>query len=244
MLNFEYKGNESERCREVLTDKRLIRYILKKGSNQAADELIRRYYDDLYFYLYRQVGNGNDALDLTQEVFIAALKGLSSYDDHKSSFRTWLFRIGTYKVIDARSKLKMTWLELKDAERIEEKDFDQSLYQKELLEAINQYVASFHPEIQEQGWLNILPSYLSTNFALHFESILVLFIILISLLIPSVFVRDRLLGMQNIQWSSHYGWKILWTQFASGLTASFLLITCIVGVYCTLLISHNISRMG
>ncbi|MDX8046768.1 sigma-70 family RNA polymerase sigma factor [Gracilibacillus sp. S3-1-1] len=149
MLDFEYKGSEIEGSRKVLTDKRLIHYILKKGSNQAADELIRRYYDDLYFYLYRQVGNGNDALDLTQEVFIAALKGLSSYDKRKSSFRTWLFRIGTYKVIDARRKAKMTWSELKEVESIEEKDFDESLYQKELLEAINQYVASFRPEIQE-----------------------------------------------------------------------------------------------
>ena len=133
----------------MLTDKRLIRYILKKGSDQAAEDLIRRYYDDLYYYLYRQVGNGDDALDLTQEVFIAALKGLSSYDDRKSSFRTWLFRIGTYKVIDARRKVKMTWLELTEEESIKEKDFHESLYQKELLGAINQYVASFRPEIQE-----------------------------------------------------------------------------------------------
>ncbi|GAF64678.1 RNA polymerase sigma factor [Alkalihalobacillus trypoxylicola] len=134
----------------MLTDKRLIRYILKKGSNQAADELIRRYYDDLYFYLYRQVGNGDEALDLTQEVFIAALKGLSSYDDSKSLFRTWLYRIGTYKVIDARRKVKVTWLELKDIEHIDDEiDFDEGLYQKELLSAINQYVNSFRPEIQE-----------------------------------------------------------------------------------------------
>jgi RNA polymerase sigma factor (sigma-70 family) len=148
-LDFEYIGNEVEGSRKVLTDKRLIRYILKKGSNQAANELIRRYYDDLYFYLYRQVGNGNDALDLTQEVFFAALKGLSSYDDRKSSFRTWLFRIGTYKVIDARRKVKVTWLELKDVQWVEEKDYDESLCQKELLGAINQYVSSFLPEIQE-----------------------------------------------------------------------------------------------
>ena len=133
----------------MLSDKRIIRYILKKGSDQAADELIRRYYDDLYFYLYRQVGNGDDALDLTQEVFIAALNGLSSYDDRKSSFRTWLFRIGTHKVIDARRKVKVTWLELKDVDWIEEKDFDKSLYQKELLGRVNEFVASFKPQIQE-----------------------------------------------------------------------------------------------
>lgn len=149
MLDYEYKSSEVERSRKVLTDKRLIRYIVKKGSDQAADKLIRRYYDDLYYYLYRQVGNGNDALDLTQEVFIAALKGIGSYDDRKSSFRTWLFRIGTYKVIDARRKVKMTWVELQEGEWQEEPDFDESLYQKELLEAIHQYVTSFRPEIQE-----------------------------------------------------------------------------------------------
>lgn len=149
MLDYEYKSSEVERSRKVLTDKRLIRYIVKKGSDQAADTLIRRYYDDLYYYLYRQVGNGNDALDLTQEVFIAALKGIGSYDDRKSSFRTWLFRIGTYKVIDARRKVKMTWVELQEGEWQEEPGFDESLYQKELLEAIHQYVISFRPEIQE-----------------------------------------------------------------------------------------------
>ncbi|MEG0553868.1 MAG: hypothetical protein RR533_10165, partial [Carnobacterium sp.] len=42
-----------------------------------------------------------------------------------------------------------TWLELKDEESIEEKDLDERLYQKELLGAINQYVGSFRPEIQE-----------------------------------------------------------------------------------------------
>lgn len=149
MLNFEYNDKKIERSGKVLSDKRLIRYILKKGSGQAADELIRRYYDDLYFYLYRQVGNRDGALDLTQDVFIAALKGLSSYDERKSSFRTWIYRIGTYKVIDARRKEKMTWLELNDAYSIEEKDLDESLYQKELLGMINQYVSRFRPEIQE-----------------------------------------------------------------------------------------------
>lgn len=133
----------------MLTDQSLIRHIIKKGSNQAADELIRRYYDDVYFYLYRQVGNGDDALDLTQEVFIAALKGLRSYDEQKASFRTWIFRIGTYKVIDARRRVKTAWLELKEEAWQEELLFDESLYQKELLEAINQYVSSFVPEIQE-----------------------------------------------------------------------------------------------
>ena len=88
---------------------------------------------------------------------------------------------------------------------------------------------------KEEGWRNILPSYLTSQVAAHFESILTLIIFLLSLLIPSVFVRDRLLGVQKIQWSSRHGRKILWSQFASGMTASFLLITCVVGIFGSLL---------
>ena len=88
---------------------------------------------------------------------------------------------------------------------------------------------------KEEGWRNILPSYLTSAVAAHFESILTLFIFLSSLLIPSAFVRDRLLGVQKIQWSSRHGRKILWTQFASGMIASFLLITCVVGFFGSLL---------
>ena len=87
----------------------------------------------------------------------------------------------------------------------------------------------------EESWRNILPSYLSSTVASYFESILILFIFLSSLLIPSVFVRDRLLGLQKIQWSSRHGRNILWTQFISGMTASFLLITCVVGFFGSLL---------
>ncbi|MDX8046772.1 hypothetical protein SH601_12340 [Gracilibacillus sp. S3-1-1] len=79
-----------------------------------------------------------------------------------------------------------------------------------------------------EGWRNILPTELSTIFTDHFEKIHRLLIILLSLLIPSVFVRDRLVGLQNIQWSSRRGRNILWTQFASGMIASFLVITCVV----------------
>lgn len=84
---------------------------------------------------------------------------------------------------------------------------------------------------KEEGWRNILPTELSSVFTAYFEKILSLLIFLLSLLIPTVFVRDRLLGIQKNQWSSRHGRKILWTQFASGMTASFLLITCVVGLF-------------
>lgn len=95
---------------------------------------------------------------------------------------------------------------------------------------------------KEEGWRNIMPSYLPSHIALYFERILVLFIFLASLLIPSVFVKDRLVGIQKNQWSSRHGRNILWTQFLVGMTASFFLITCIVGVFGGLLYSTDFVK--
>ena len=81
-----------------------IREIVRHGSRSASDALVRRYYDEVYAFIYRQVRDREDALDLTQESFVAALRGLPSYDRKKAGFRTWLFSIAAHKVIDARRR--------------------------------------------------------------------------------------------------------------------------------------------
>lgn len=95
---------------------------------------------------------------------------------------------------------------------------------------------------EEEGWRTIMPSFLPSHLALFFERILVLFILLFSLLVPSVFVKDRLVGVQKNQWSSHHGRKIVWTQFFVGMTASFLLITCIVGIFGSVLYATDFTK--
>lgn len=55
------------------TDNQLIRRIKKKQDKKAADELIRRYYREIYAFTYRQTGERELALDLTQEIFITVL---------------------------------------------------------------------------------------------------------------------------------------------------------------------------
>ena len=40
------------------------------------------------------------SMDLTQEIFISMLKSINNYDEKKASFRTWLYKIATYKLID------------------------------------------------------------------------------------------------------------------------------------------------
>ena len=78
-----------------------IRDIQRSGSHQAAERLVERYYDEIYVFTYRQTGHKEDAMDLTQSIFLAVLRALPSYDPKKASFRTWLYRIAANKVIDA-----------------------------------------------------------------------------------------------------------------------------------------------
>ena len=93
-------------------EQKWIRAILRRCDRTAADALVRAYYDEIYAYLWRQTGSQEDALDLTQECFIAALQSLPAYDRRKSAFRTWLYSIACHKLADHRRKCRAPALPL------------------------------------------------------------------------------------------------------------------------------------
>lgn len=130
-------------------EQKWIRAILHRGEQEAADKLVRAYYDEIYVYVYRQVGNKEDAMDLTQEGFIAALQSLHTYDAKKSSFRTWLYHVVSYKVIDARRKVRLDTLPIEEIEVSDMTDFTEAVNNQELLNKIEAYIREFEPDIQE-----------------------------------------------------------------------------------------------
>lgn len=81
-------------------DAALVRKIVFTGSRRSADKLIRRHYDDIYRFVAHQMRDKDDALDVTQDVFAAAIRALPSFDVRRASFRTWLYRIAANKVVD------------------------------------------------------------------------------------------------------------------------------------------------
>ncbi|MGN9164239.1 RNA polymerase sigma factor [Tissierellaceae bacterium HCP3S3_D8] len=81
-------------------DIRLIKRIKKKSDKAAANELISTYYKEVYAYVYKQTMDKELSMDLTQEIFISILKFIYRYDEKKASFRTWLYRITTYRLVD------------------------------------------------------------------------------------------------------------------------------------------------
>ncbi len=63
------------------------------GDNSAFNQLVARHEDKIFSLAYRMLGNRPDALDATQETFIAAFTRLRSFR-RDSAFSTWLYRIG------------------------------------------------------------------------------------------------------------------------------------------------------
>jgi RNA polymerase sigma-70 factor, ECF subfamily len=72
-------------------DARILRG-LRAGIEEAYEELIDRYEQQVYGMVYRLLGNQSDASDVVQEVFLKVLRGVKSFRE-QSSLRTWIYRI-------------------------------------------------------------------------------------------------------------------------------------------------------
>lgn len=125
-------------------DLKWIRQIQRKGSREAADCLIRAYYDEIYRFVYRQVGNKEDAMDLTQNIFVAVLRSLPGYQPRQARFRTWLYAVANNKIIDARRKVQTAQVVAKPFEEPEppaNDDFVSRIQDRMLLAQIEEYVS-------------------------------------------------------------------------------------------------------
>jgi RNA polymerase sigma-70 factor (ECF subfamily) len=101
----EINTNLTEKGRR---DYKLIRKALDDGDQSAYAQLLRHYYDGLYFMMLKMTQNPHDAEDLTIEAFGKAFKSLHQYTP-EYAFSTWLFKIATNNCIDfMRTRNKTT----------------------------------------------------------------------------------------------------------------------------------------
>jgi RNA polymerase sigma-70 factor (ECF subfamily) len=71
----------------------------QQGDRAAFDFLVDKYRDIVYAVAYRFARDPDLALDLAQDVFIRAYRGIGSFKG-RSSFSTWLYRIAMNTCID------------------------------------------------------------------------------------------------------------------------------------------------
>ena len=72
----------------------------QQGDRQAQGELYERHVDPIYRYVRTRVRDDAVAEDLTAEVFIKALEGLSEYEARGYPFQAWLYRIARARTVD------------------------------------------------------------------------------------------------------------------------------------------------
>ena len=69
------------------------------------EDLYRKYYDDLFRFLFYMVQYREEAEDLVQEVYIRILKAYSKFEK-RSSEKTWIYAIARNLAMDSFRKQK------------------------------------------------------------------------------------------------------------------------------------------
>jgi len=77
------------------------------GDRSAFAQLVERYWDRLYRWLYRLTRDRHAAEDLTQETFLRALGAVKSFRAG-SNFRAWVFRIGHNNFVNQKRSERRT----------------------------------------------------------------------------------------------------------------------------------------
>src|SRR6201997_677399 len=134
------------------------------GDAGAWEEIVQTYNRRIYNICYRFAGSGDDAEDLTQEVFIKMYRTLSSYDPSKGAFVTWLTTITRNLLVDHFRKTKQDRMtdsidsapsEHEDAQLLSEQIQDHSarpdaqVRSREVSETVHAALARLSPELRE-----------------------------------------------------------------------------------------------
>ncbi len=78
----------------------------KQHDEEAFAQLYEEYFDKIYRYVALRIGDRMEAEDLTQQVFLNAIKAISSFRWKGVPFSAWLFRIAHNQVVDYLRKKK------------------------------------------------------------------------------------------------------------------------------------------
>ena len=110
MVRSPWPGREARSSGSAgLEDAQVAAMLVRRcvaGDAAAWEEIVQRYHRRIYNICYRFAGSGDDAQDLTQEVFIKMYRTLQSYDVERGAFMTWVTTITRNLLVDHFRKSK------------------------------------------------------------------------------------------------------------------------------------------
>lgn len=86
---------------------------IQSGNDAAFDELMRRYKRPVVNFVFRMLGNAEDADEVAQDVFVRVYQNLGTYRA-QTKFSTWLFAVARNAAID-----RIRWRARHPAESLE-----------------------------------------------------------------------------------------------------------------------------
>jgi RNA polymerase sigma-70 factor (ECF subfamily) len=143
------------------SDEELVAAFRNEGEARVLDLLIRRHVGKVQAMIHQMVLNATDADDLTQEVFIRAIRGLASFGG-RARFSTWLHTIA---VNTARTFLRRQSRGLAAAQSLADRPDPQCptpeerASARELDDGITAALASLSPTLRSAIVLTILQGF-------------------------------------------------------------------------------------
>ena len=124
-------------------DRDLVRRYLS-GDVRAFDALMERHERSVYQLCFRFVRNQDDAMDLTQDVFVKALENLASFRGD-ARFKTWIYRVAVNHCLNYVKKNSKTFVEVTDAIGSVEPNIHGSLLREERREIVREMIQTLPP---------------------------------------------------------------------------------------------------
>lgn len=133
------------------SDLQLIELFRKDGRQDAINELIGRHIGRVRGLIFQMVHSDSDADDLTQEVFLRAMRGVNTFDG-QAKFSTWLYRVAmntTYSFLKRRSRSPVEFRsEMQDPITKPDSSPDRAVLQAELSTEVESALAELSPKLR------------------------------------------------------------------------------------------------
>jgi RNA polymerase sigma-70 factor (ECF subfamily) len=131
-------------------DERSLVQRAQQLDQEAFAQLYERHFDRIYRYVALKIGSKVEAEDMTQQVFLKALRSISSYKWRDTPFSAWLYRIAHNQVVDyLRKKARQTEMPLNESLVGSESDHEKTTEQKLDMEKLMLATRQLTPAQQE-----------------------------------------------------------------------------------------------
>ena len=135
---------------ERSNERRLLQQV-RRGDTDAFASLYQDNVQAIFRYIAYRVNNAQLAEDLTGDVFIRALKSISTYEDQGKPFLAWLYRIAHARVVDHYRQTNRR----PEAATLEEQpieapgDMDASLIRRQAAKVLREAIADLTEDQQQ-----------------------------------------------------------------------------------------------